>query len=186
MGGWRYGAGRPARKIKTDQVLAIDVRRWAREGIVGTAGRCGRWEWSSDEEPIASLTFASQPGRVTVSTEQVYQVLEVEQTPCTYGGTRAWWRCPTCARRAAIVYWRGGSRFGCRSCWQLAYRSQSQDALGRAIRREARLTARLGDFGQRPRGMHQQTYERILYAVERCERTFNAAMVARFGPDPWR
>ena len=49
-----------------------------------------------------------------------------------------------------------------------------------------RELARLGDFGQRPRGMHQQTYERILDAVERCECTFNAAMVARFGPDPWR
>ncbi|MFN7822754.1 MAG: hypothetical protein ACK5PO_07370 [Bacteroidota bacterium] len=186
MGGWRYGAGRPARRLKTDQVLAIDARRWAREGILGTPGRCGSWGWRLNGEPLASLTYASQGHQVTVSTEQVWQVLEVERTPCHYGGTRAWFRCPTCTRRVAIVYWRGGRSFGCRVCWQLAYRSQSQDALARSISREARITARLTEPGLRPKGMHRKTFARILEEVERCDAAFYGALAVRFGPTlPW-
>lgn len=41
------------------------------------------------------------------------------------GGERTWWACPTCCRRAELLYLPNGrERLGCRRCCQLTYRSQ--------------------------------------------------------------
>ena len=63
-----------------------------------------------------------------------------------------------------------GGRFLCRHCHGLAYESQSEDELDRAIRRANKIRARLGSpptqtpgfgapFPERPRGMWQSTHE---------------------------
>jgi hypothetical protein len=40
------------------------------------------------------------------------------------GGSRLWFYCPSCRRKARIVY-KGREYFACRKCYNLAYRSQS-------------------------------------------------------------
>jgi len=100
------------------------------------------------------------------------QLVPIVRTKCGFGGTRPWFRCDRCRRRAAILYLATGSGFACRRCLGLAYRSQSATAANRAISKARKLRERLGGGpsvldplpGKPPR-MHRQTYWRRLAAV---------------------
>ena len=46
---WRYGA-----KSTTDDYRTLDVRRWAREGLL-RPGYWGGWQWTRDGETVASI-----------------------------------------------------------------------------------------------------------------------------------
>jgi len=59
-----------------------------------------------------------------------------------------------------VLYLRRGG-FYCRKCAQVSYRSQSEDAIGRAWRRQQKTEAKLGPDGERPKWMRQQTYDRL-------------------------
>jgi hypothetical protein len=98
----------------------------------------------------------------------VVQRLRLETTACHFGGERTWFRCPCCARRVALVYIRW-SRFACRRCNQIAYRSQSEDACGRSWIKQSRVEARLAPNWQRPAGMRKTTYTRLMATVMECE-----------------
>ena len=89
-------------------------------------------------------------------------------TPCRYGGARAWFVCLTvgCGRRVAILY--GGGIFACRHCYRLAFASQREGANDRALRRADTIRRRLGwkpgilnGLGNKPKGMHWRTFERL-------------------------
>ena len=45
---WRYGA-----KSTTDDYRTLDVRRWAREGVL-RPGYWGGWQWTRNGETVAS------------------------------------------------------------------------------------------------------------------------------------
>ena len=90
-------------------------------------------------------------------------------TPCNYGGSRAWFRCPAvdCGRRVAILY--GGTIFACRHCYRLAYSSQRENLDDRATRRADKIRDRLewepgilNGHGIKPKGMHSRTYQRLI------------------------
>ena len=94
--------------------------------------------------------------------------VHLEWTECNLGGRRVWFRCPAsgCGRRAAILY--GGAVFACRHCHQLAYQSQREVAHDRAARRADRIRDRLNwepgilnGGGDKPKGMHWRTFERL-------------------------
>lgn len=104
-----------------------------------------------------------------------YQV-QLEWTPCHYGGTRAWFRCPAagCGRRVAVLY--GGRIFACRHCHQLAYDSQNQTVHSRALGRTQAIRMKLGgspslleDFPGKPKGMHWRTYYRLRAQADEAE-----------------
>ena len=59
--------------------------------------------------------------------------IELEFTPCYFGGLRYWFVCPLtknsipCSRRVGKLYLPpGGQYFGCRHCYNLTYRSQKE------------------------------------------------------------
>ena len=62
---------------------------------------------------------------------------------------------------------------------RIAYSSQSDDAMGRAWRTQAKIEARLGPNWTRPKGMHQATRERLLSLIWDCEARRDLAL-ARF------
>lgn len=178
-GGMRWGAGRPGWHVKAEHCRSIDARRWAREGIL-RGPRSGGWAWWVDGEKTGSIGYASDGHAVTLTYalngEPMRQRVPILSTPCTYGGKRLWFGCPRCGRRVAMLYLRTLG-FGCRRCCQIAYASQSEDAIGRAWRKESKIERKLGDGWTRPKGMRQRTYERLLATVVDCEERRDAALV---------
>ena len=104
---WRYGA-----KSTTDDYRTLDVRHWAREGML-RRGCQGGWKWMCDGETVASIQMRAEQDRVILIyrhrrgngewKDEQYPVYIV-RTSCNFGGARAWFICPAvgCGRRVAV------------------------------------------------------------------------------------
>ena len=118
-----------------------------------------------------------------------FQEVEIISTACNYGGVRHWFVCPGCikeleamgvsnylgrdahcGRRVSKLYLPPGGRlFLCRHCYDLRYMSQRASVDVRMARKSIAIRRQLGqkDFRQpfppKPKGMHQRTYERLMY-----------------------
>ena len=146
MGG--YGSGRrPTRNNGTvSDMRRLDVRKMKREGCL-EPGASGRWGWSRNGETVASVCYHTclmRYGWCTASAngqgpESMDYRVGLEWTPCNYGGSRVWFRCPSCHRRVAVIY--GGKVFACRHCHRLAYDRQHE----RPDDRESRQVDKLRD-----------------------------------------
>lgn len=118
------------------------------------------------DRPLLTLSYSirEHDGEWQPIRERIW----LEATPCNYGGERLWLSCPECQTRRRVLYSLGG-RFHCQQCHDLAYASTREDAHDRSIRRTQKLQKRLGassagifDVPPKPRGMHWDTYERII------------------------
>jgi hypothetical protein len=111
-----------------------------------------------------------------------YQV-SIVRTPCHYGGSRPWFRCPRCGCRRAVLYGvASDGRFGCRHCMRLAYASEAESRADRINRRSQKLQSKLGENGEKPKGMRWQTFDRICAQLDTLDQAWGAAALARFGP----
>lgn len=188
---WHYNAN-----DTTNDYRAIDVRRWARQGLL-RPGYWGGWQWTRNGEVTASI-------QVRVETDRVFLIYRhrshgggwidenypvwLDWTPCNLGGQRPWFRCPAhgCRRRVAVLY--GGSIFACRHCYRLAYPSQRETWDGRARQRADRIRAKLGwepgilnGGGLKPKGMHWRTFQRLSAQHDAFVEQSLAGMALRFG-----
>lgn len=151
MGG--PGSGRYAYSDRktTDDLPSLDVRALRREGKISPG----------QEE----LLLRTQPP----------QTVRILWEPSGFGGAsgfpRPWFDCP-CGRRVAILYLEtssvpgGANRLLCRTCLNLAYKSQREDRILRAKRRAAKKLARIVPAGEdliteKPKGMHHRTMLRL-------------------------
>jgi hypothetical protein len=170
-GGWRWGAGRPGWHLVEERCMRIDVRLWHRDGTLRD-GYSGTWSWSRGGDPWGSIAYDVEATTVVLRYSAdgvpVTERVPRDRTPCRFGGWRPWFRCPRCAARVAVLYLRA-SRFACRACQRVAYASQSEDACGRAWRKQAKIEAKLGDGWRRPKGMHRATRARLLEVLFQCE-----------------
>lgn len=180
-GGNRYGAGRPGWRRTAEACLRIDVRELARRRLLACSWFSWSWTNSVTGEQSGSVSMGATHTRLSVSYSSNgiprEQSLTIEKQPCHFGGTRPWLRCGDCGRRVAVVYFSGG-RFTCRHCGRVSYRSQAEDAIGRAWLRQGKLEARLDEHWKRPRGMRHATYERILGGISDCEEQRDLAIYA--------
>lgn len=177
-GGMRFGAGRPAWKRKAEQSMAFDVRQVAKKGLLRPGAFS--WHWSSNygervgsvgvrvADDTRQLTLTYQWTPYNSEPRNVECSLWIAHTPCNYGGTRPWFRCPSCGRRCGVVYYGApGGRFACRHCVRVTYLSQCEDETGRLWRRQRKVERKLaggaGEWNgwQKPKGMHQQTFDRL-------------------------
>lgn len=175
-GGARWGSGRPGHRVKAELVQRLDVRQWARRGLL--AGSAGfTWTWHRGGEPAGSIGVVVDSGQCltlryatteTGERREVAQRVDLLATGCHLGGVRRWFACPCCGQRVALLYLRWG-RFACRHCQRVAYASQSEDELGRLWRKQAKIEARLGDTWRRPKGMRRCTFSRLLGELVRLE-----------------
>ena len=101
--------------------------------------------------------------------------VEVDWTPCHYGGARPWLVCRGCGMRRLVLY-RLQSRVRCRVCAGLAYVTQSVARFRRLQIRRQRISRRLGgdgkpcgEFPDKPPGMHWRTFQRYGGLFERLE-----------------
>lgn len=171
-GGSRYGAGRPGWHAKAEHCLQLDVRDLARRKMLRGGTFSWRWTNTGTGKEVGSIGVVVLESQLaldySIGGEPRKQYVEIERTACNYGGTRPWFRCPRCDRRVAVLYLRSGS-FVCRHCGSVVYGCQSEDAMGRAWRLQRKLEKRLGENGQREKGMHATTRERILQRIVACE-----------------
>lgn len=97
--------------------------------------------------------------------------LTTSKTACNYGGYREWFVCD-CGRRVGVLYlvheWR------CRHCVGALYQSQLNQPIDRLNERINRIRERLGwvrgiahGMGDKPKGMHQKTYQGLIAEYER-------------------
>jgi hypothetical protein len=177
MGSPDSGSHGPRRaKRTTSDFLKLDVRLWAREGVL-TPGYSGTRCWQLDGKIIHAVHVRSAFGQMiltyshNVSSEawrDEQYIVRIERTSCHLGGSRPWFVCPAvgCQRRVAMLY--GGAIFACRHCYRLAYRCTRESDGDRATRRADRLRAQLGwepgilnGGGPKPKWMRWSTFERL-------------------------
>ena len=85
----------------------------------------------------------------------------IERTTCNLGGSRAWFLCPTCNRRCAILY-----PEKCRLCLRLHYASEHEGNLDRLLRKAVKHRHKHGQlqrgigvpFPSKPKLMRWHTY----------------------------
>lgn len=174
MGG--FGSGRTRGKSTTDDMWRLDVRLLARAGLL-KPGKAFGWHWRSSGKMVASIDLTVEVDQVWLQYKQrerggawqdMCYPVSLDMTACHMGGERVWWRCPVagCGRRVAVLY--GGRMYACRHCHRLAYRCQREVDYDRAARRANTLRDRLGwsagilnGSGDKPKGMHWSTFERL-------------------------
>ena len=176
MGGMGSGRGQRG-KNTTSNMQPLDIRRLHRAGLL-TLGRVFSWQWTICGREVASIQMRSEADRLVLIYRNrnhggEWQPMEypvyLEWTNCTLGGRRPWFLCPKkgCGRRVAILF--GGSVFACRHCQKLVYECQRETEDDRAMRRADTIRQRLGwgagianPIGNKPKGMHWRTFERLL------------------------
>lgn len=185
MGG--FGSGRPSGggRETVESCRSIDVNRLCKAGCL-RPGWSGGWEWKHEGERIASIQLRSDASYVHLSYRMrkgegpwhdVEEAIRIVQIPCRFGGTRPYFICPgvvsgiACGRRVTKLHG-PGRYFLCRHCCNLAYASQGERELDRALRRANRIRRRLGGdpgivsiFPKKPKGMWERTYHRLRTTV---------------------
>jgi hypothetical protein len=174
MGG--YCSGRVGYRAKCESLLAIDVRRWKREACLSRP--YFGWHWVSNGQRTSSIGVWGYGDRVELDYnkdgKKYRYPIFLASTRCNLGGHRTWFQCPTagCGRRTAKLYL-GNRYFACRTCYGLAYQSQSYSRYDRALTQAGKIRKRLGgcegiawSFPDKPKRMRWRTYERLR---ERCE-----------------
>jgi hypothetical protein len=163
----------------------LDINRLNREGCL-RPGYQGSWEWTRNGEHVASIQFRRDGDRLILSYrfqqhdeewQDVEQPAPIVWVPCRFGGRRPYFVCPGWGFRRRVSKLYGASTyFLCRHCYRLAYASQRESRYDRALHRANNIRVRLGGapgsaspFPERPKGMHQRTYERLWSEVRRAE-----------------
>lgn len=166
------------KNYRIEDFRRIDIRRWSRENLLvpGYSFECC---WPQNARGLSpSINVRVEKGRVLLAyrhrsagSEWVAEnyAITIDWTPCHFGGSRAWFLCPAplCGRRVAILY--GAAIFSCRHCLRLTYASQLNDLRDPTSSKADKIRRRLGlgpgvfnELGDKPKGMHQRTYERLI------------------------
>lgn len=172
-----------SRRRYVEQIPYLDLTRLSRVTQMA-AGSTSSWLWSNKSAGKVEMVVTAFPRTLEVcarwvksewdrplisqgsSIESIQRIFQ----PCNFGGARELWRCPSpaCGARVRKLYWDLG-QWRCRHCLNLHYRCQSETEEARLERRLAKLHDGLGWRGailqpdlERPKGMHSQTFRRLL------------------------
>lgn len=152
----------------------------------------GVLSWSSSRNKTGSISFTTDENGITLSytwtpyggePRQTQERIEWEWLRVGFG-RRAYFQCPLCGRRCGRIAFTGG-RWGCKKCagacsdtendrpqYRMMYRCQKI--------REKRLKWKPGqDWGFKPKGMHQRTFDRLREQAEELDRRSLSIMVRR-------
>lgn len=178
-GGARYGAGRPANRVKAEHILRVDIRAWHKRGLLWDGG-ANTWSWSRGGESAGSIRFSvsEQSVRLTYAVNglDASQTITRTSTPCHYGGSRPWFVCPVCQCRTALLYMRSG-RFACRNCQRVSYATQSGTSHDRVCNLYHRLVAKIEDG--KPKWQRWATFNRLEDRFERVSLQFDQSLYGR-------
>ena len=178
------GFGRTAARDRCEDLFALDVRRWQREGRLepGYIFHCGEGDMGAEGIKVAvEETSLVLIHRNRSTGEEISQRFRLDWTACQYGGHRPWFICShvhdgkECERRVAKLYFKDGN-FACRICHGLTYASQQKDPWGQALATAQAIRMKLGGdaalvspFPDKPARMHWSTYRRLRERGQRAE-----------------
>lgn len=125
-------------------------------------------KWSGNKGGYFILEYKRDGGKYQ---EQI----SFSETPCHFGGSRVWFVCPGCGRRAGKLYlptnfyYSGGGRvqhWRCRYCHKLTYEQRRSRDLTRIFERRAdqvgrRIISRRNRF-YKPKNMRWKTFENLV------------------------
>lgn len=100
------------------------------------------------------------------------QNIDIESTPCHYGGNRSWFKCPNCLARVGLLARKHGP-FACRKCYSLVYRSQYQTEYERLLKHQKNIKQKLfqpdeiNQIAKKKKGLHWTTYYRLYEKYDR-------------------
>ena len=167
LSGNRYQHGKP----KTSSTLRLDIKSLRTAGAL-KPNTSSDITWSNSGRVIGSIRVLTAENSVTLQftatkhgiAHEKNQYVQLEQTPCNYGGYRQWFACPSCGKRVSVLF--SGVEFKCRQCHKLSYQSQSECRLGRSNSKLSKLRKRLSWYDDnlptiKPRYMHQTTFYRL-------------------------
>ena len=179
------------KKANTDQYKKIDVRYMQRENSLNV-GNKNNLVWSNKQtgEVTSRIDYEVKSEgvcfsyRVRSNSSEAWRPYEylvpVTYTPCNYGGYRAWFNCPYCNKRVAVLYL--DVKIACRICYKLNYTSQQQtkgtwkerDRMNKV--REKLNWPLFEDIYPwqriKPKGMHHTTFNRLCQEHDHYERCF--------------
>lgn len=102
---------------------AVSFGPWCRQG----KRRVGRAyvTWFAGPEGRVGVGHAPPGAAFVADADALVYALNQTRTSTPTGGERAWWLCPSCDRRCAVLYLPDDrERLGCRACCRLVYASQ--------------------------------------------------------------
>ena len=111
--------------------------------------------------------------------------IPVDWTDCHLGGKRAWWLCPGCGKRVAILYLQA-TGYRCRTCHNLTYRSSQESRFDRHLRKKFKLCDKLG-LGPierpffKPKYMRQKTFDRLRWQHMLADQATTIELAVAFG-----
>ena len=114
---------------------------------------------------VDCLVFSYRAKRHNSQHWQDYEVIApLTYTPCNYGNSRVWFKCPRCSKRVAILY--VNIQIACRTCQRLNYASQQQTkGMWQDRDRMNKIREKLNWplyqdvlFRTKPKGMHYKTF----------------------------
>jgi len=168
MGGYgsgRYGFGGLTPKQTVEQCLELSISK-------------------------LKLSLTTQAQQVRVKFLGKNYELPLTWTDCHYGGQRPWFLCPCCNARVGKLHQRSlGGTLACRRCQQLTYVSCQVGEREQLNLENIKLRRKLGASGddisgfalfpERPKGMHQRTYQRICRQLEANELKYQSFLNRR-------
>ena len=102
------------------------------------------------------------------------QTIDLVWTPCNFGGKRPWLLCPCCFRRCAKLLDYRDHGFRCRRCYGAGYAIENDTPEWRLRRRIEKLEGQLAEDSERPKGMHDRTYQRLCGVIADLETAADA------------
>jgi hypothetical protein len=181
MGG--YGSGRhfgAPSKATTESRLQLDVRSLKKQNSL-KPGTAGVLSWLSNNRETSSLGFKVHQDRIILHYRRHYQdkvwedveeIVNLNFTPCNYGGKRVWFLCPQCGRQVLALYL-NGKDFLCRHCCRLTYAVQQKTMKDRLFKKARKFRERLAGsrslfdpIPPKPKGMRWRTYWRFYREAE--------------------
>jgi hypothetical protein len=172
-GGARAGAGRPPSRTRAEDYRSVDVRKLARQDMLRGGPWAGRWVQRTTGRVLATLQLEVGPDHLDLTyaarSRCASTRVELTSSACHLGGARAWFCCPVCGHRVALLLL-GGQSIACRRCVATTYLSQRVDFCRRTWIRQRKLEGRLEPGLTRPPGMLTEVYSRVLVGIQRCQR----------------
>lgn len=191
MGG--YGSGRYGGRPTVEDGLTLNLPRLFKTGwlkpnasIYGTL----RWTRVSTGEETASIGFQSNLGdesghirlhwtstnRWSGEKRQCENQITLTTRPQPFGGLRWFFICPGTGKCAAKLHLPSGAyTFASRKAYRLGYRSQRETPRDRSLSRAFALRDKIGgkggigDYIEKPKGMHRRSFERAMERIYQAE-----------------